>query len=375
MVILEPSIKRDSYRVNAPELFSKTYPEARTRFLDGALAAGFDVSSEALPIAGPEGEELAMDFAVGGSGDADSALVVISGTHGPEGYTGSACQLGFLKSPELQAAYESHRVVLVHAHNPFGFAWMRRTTEGNVDLNRNYVDFSASLRGNPEYDRLHHAFVPADLDDAEAKQELADYREQNGPVAYMAAMLGGQRSHADGLFYGDTKATWSQEKMVSGLQKHLAQQKRVVVIDIHTGLGPYGVPYLVHGYPKTDPRFGVMADIFGEVMRSTAVQEEFDEDLPVDPEGPIVLAMDWVLPGKETFAYVIEYGTYPPDEVLGAHIADNWLHAHGDLNSDQGKAIKAELRRVMYPEFDDWKTMIWDEAVNALEKSARVLSY
>ena len=65
----------------------------------------------------------------------------------------------------------------------------------------------------------------------------------------------------------------------------------------------------MHGYPKTDPRFGVMAEVFGEVMRSTAVQEEFDEDLPVDPEGPIVLAMAWVLPGKETFAYVIEYGT------------------------------------------------------------------
>ena len=108
-------------------------------------------------------------------------------------------------------------------------------------------------------------------------------------------------------------------------------------------------------------------------MRSTAVKEEFDEDLPVDPEGPIVLAMDWVLPGKETFAYVIEYGTYPPNEVLGAHMADNWLHAHGDLDSDQGKAIKAELSAVMYPEFDDWKTMIWDEAVDALNKSAQVL--
>jgi hypothetical protein len=29
----------------------------------------------------------------------------------------------------------------------------------------------------------------------------------------------------------------------------------------------------------------------------------------------------------------------------------------------------------MYPEFDDWKTMIWNEAVDALEKSAKVLSY
>jgi hypothetical protein len=29
----------------------------------------------------------------------------------------------------------------------------------------------------------------------------------------------------------------------------------------------------------------------------------------------------------------------------------------------------------MYPEFDDWKTMIWDEAVDALNKSAQVLRH
>jgi hypothetical protein len=84
--------------------------------------------------------------------------------------------------------------------------------------------------------------------------------------------------------------------------------------------------------------------------------------------------MDWILPDKQTYAFVIEYGTYPPDEVLGAHQQDNWLHAYGDLQSEQGKVIKEELRRVMYPEFDDWKTMIWNEAEDALYKSAKVLS-
>jgi len=355
-------------------LFSTSYAEARARFTDAADASGFSVHSEVLDIEGPTGEALAMDFAVGGPSDAASALVIISGTHGPEGYTGSACQLGFLSSPELRALYASHRVVLVHAHNPYGFAWTRRTTEGNVDLNRNYVDFDQPLRGNPEYDALHDAFVPRELDDAQAKQILADYRATHGDIGYLAAMLGGQRSHADGLFYGDTKPTWSREVMVAGLRRWLSNQKTVLLIDVHTGLGPYGVPYLVHGYPQEDPRFGALDNEFGATMRSTAVKEKFDEDLPVDPEGPIVLAMDWILPDKLTYAFVIEYGTYPPDEVLGAHQKDNWLHAYGDLNSDQGKAIKAELRRVMYPEFDDWKNMIWSEAVDTLEKSARVLA-
>ena len=147
--------------MNAPDLFSKTYAEARSRFIEAASANGFEVTSEVLPIEGPAGEELAMDFAVGGPADAASALVVISGTHGPEGYTGSACQLGFLESSDLRNLFSTHRVVLVHAHNPFGFAWMRRTTEGNVDLNRNYVDFNSSLRGNPEYDRTQRERLPS----------------------------------------------------------------------------------------------------------------------------------------------------------------------------------------------------------------------
>ena len=29
----------------------------------------------------------------------------------------------------------------IHALNPFGFAWLRRVNEDNVDLNRNFQDF------------------------------------------------------------------------------------------------------------------------------------------------------------------------------------------------------------------------------------------
>lgn len=360
--------------MNPSALFSTTYTECRSRFLEAAATAGYRVDSMLHPMKGPEGETLAMDFAVGGAAEAETGLVIISGTHGPEGYTGSACQTGFLLSPELQDLFRGHRVVLVHGHNPFGFAWMRRTNEDNIDLNRNYIDFSQPCPTNPGYSALHDAFVPHDLDDPEAEATLKAYQEEHGLMAYMAAMLGGQHQHADGLFYGGVAPSWSREQMLKGLRNTLAAQKKVVVIDIHTGLGPYGVPYLVHGYDAQDPRFTTMKEAFGEVMRSTAVQEEFDEDLPTSPEGPIVLAMDWMLPDKETYAYVVEYGTFPVDEVLGAHRQDNWLHAHGDLNSEQGKAIKKELRRVMYPEFDDWKASIWEKAVWACHCSAEVLT-
>ncbi|MCZ0942937.1 MAG: M14 family metallopeptidase [Gammaproteobacteria bacterium] len=344
------------------DLFSQTYTEARQRFLDAACAAGAQIDSRILNESGPEGEELAMDFAVFGPGGADAAIVVVSGTHGPEGYCGSACQLGWMSEPDLFTRLSGHRLLLVHAHNPYGFAWMRRTDAENIDLNRNYVDFSSELPGNPGYAQLQDALAPEDLDDPQAAAALAAYEERHGKIAYMAAMMGGQRIDPNGLFFGGTQESWSNRTMTEGLRRHLAQQRTICLLDIHTGLGPYGVPYLVHGYPKEDPRFAAMHDAFGDVMRSTAITEEFDEDLPVDPQGPIVLAMDRLLPGKQTYAYVCEFGTYSTEEVLGAHRADNWLHAHGDFNSAKGKAIKSELRRVMYPEFDDWKQMIWEKA-------------
>ena len=358
----------------ALEFYSKTYAEARQKFLSAARDAGAEVESFVNQNKGPDGEELAMDFAVLGNPNADAALVVISGTHGPEGYCGSGCQVGFLQSDDLREMFADNRVVLVHAHNPFGFAWMRRTTEDNIDLNRNYVDFSEPQVGNPGYDELHEAFVPQDLDDPAAKEKMKAYEDEHGKVAFMAAMMGGQRNHPDGLFFGGTAPAWSNNIMTNGLRKHLANQSTVCVVDFHTGLGPYGVPYLVHGYSADDPRFDVMHNAFGEIMRSVAAKEEFDEELPTDPHGPIVLAMERILPDKTTYAYVVEYGTFPPDEVLGALKADNWLHLHGDLNSENGKAIKKELRRVMYPEFDDWKEMVWDKARWCFDCSAKVLN-
>lgn len=360
--------------MSAAQYFSKSYAEARKRFLEAARSAGAQLDSRTHPEKGPDGEELAMEFAVLGDVNAKAGLVVISGTHGPEGYCGSGCQLALLNDAALLDSLAKYRLVLVHAHNPFGFAWTRRTTEENIDLNRNYVDFSSELGTNQGYEELHDAFVPNSLSDPAADAKMKAYEEEHGKVSFMAAMMGGQRTHSDGLFYGGTKPAWSNATITDGLRKHLFGQDVVAVIDIHTGLGPYGVPYLVHGYSKADERFHDLDAAFGEVMRSTAVKEEFDEDMPTEPQGPIVLAMDRILEGKKAYAYVIEYGTYPPEEVLGAHRADNWLHIHSQPGSEDWTRIKGELRRVMYPEFDDWKEMVWDKARWSIERTDEVLT-
>ena len=40
-------------------------------------------------------------------------------------------------------------LVLLHALNPFGVAWVRRANEENVDLNRNFLDEGETYAGSP----------------------------------------------------------------------------------------------------------------------------------------------------------------------------------------------------------------------------------
>ena len=81
-------------------------------------------------------------------------VIHCSGTHGIEGYLGSAIQLRFLHELFLQQEKQLRtnnvhapptkntpvkKVLLIHAINPYGMRHHRRTNENNVDLNRNVL--------------------------------------------------------------------------------------------------------------------------------------------------------------------------------------------------------------------------------------------
>ena len=126
-----------------------TFPREK-RFL--AAAARLRLPHHALPIhaPSPNDEPLTIDIAVAGPAKPKSALVLSSGVHGVEGLFGSAVQLAFLE--RLSAGWrlpQGAAVVLIHAINPFGFAWRRRFNENNVDLNRNFLLPDEAYTGAP----------------------------------------------------------------------------------------------------------------------------------------------------------------------------------------------------------------------------------
>jgi hypothetical protein len=65
----------------------------------------------------------------------------------------------------------------------------------------------------------------------------------------------------------------------------------------------------------------------------------------------------------------IEVGTQPLEAVITAVRADNWLHARGDVGSEQGRAIKTQIRDAFYGDTDDWKGMVDGQSLLAFRQA------
>jgi hypothetical protein len=175
-------------------LWPETYAEGRAAFLRAVAAAGPSATlcTYPHPLHGPGGEELATDVALVGDPAARGVLLVCTATHGVEGFCGTACLLQWLE--RARALPLGVRAVLVHAINPHGYAWVRRVNEGNIDLNRNFVDH-ARPPANAVYAQAHPFVRPAaDTPEgwAAADAALAEVAAANDLPDAMQTVLGGQ---------------------------------------------------------------------------------------------------------------------------------------------------------------------------------------
>jgi hypothetical protein len=122
------------------KVFSPNYETARQRFRQVAGHIGWQLEVHPIDATDPDGRQLTMDVACSPKNNSENALVVSSGLHGVEGFFGSAVQIGLLeKWGEGSCLAPPFRCVFMHGLNPFGFFWVRRFDENNVDPNRNFL--------------------------------------------------------------------------------------------------------------------------------------------------------------------------------------------------------------------------------------------
>lgn len=350
------------------DCFADTYAEAREKFLAAAREAGAEIESFPHPLTGPSGEALATDVALLGNPGAKKLLITGSATHGVEGFCGSGAQVALMRSGIADRLGDDVALLQIHAQNPHGFAHERRVTEDNVDYNRNFVDFDAPLPENPGYAELHPHLVPSDWDGparAAADAGLKAFIDAHGAWRFQEALSFGQYEHADGLYFGGREPSWSRRTVTGIMARWAGHCSDVGVIDFHTGLGPRGFGELIVTGTADSENYARARDWYGADAKSP----EAGDSVSAIVNGALDEGYIKGLPDARVTFIAIEYGTLPPIEVLAALRADNWLYVHGDPASEQGKAIKRQIRAAFYGEEPQWKADIWQRAEEIVGKA------
>lgn len=222
--------------------FPESYAAARRNFLAAAEAAGGRLHSVRFdPLAGSEGEALAIDVATVGPHAGGPVLVVLSGVHGVEGFAGSVVQRRWLE--RLRNAPPGCAIAFVHAVNPWGFSWRTRCDAGNVDLNRNLVEDFAAIPDNTAYSKIHPILAaPAWTEDAIAAQDTAldAFGALHGAQALTDAMIGGQYTVQKGLNYGGAALAEPVRALCRLVADLATRHAGLVLLDLHTGIAARG---------------------------------------------------------------------------------------------------------------------------------------
>jgi predicted deacylase len=340
-------------------LFSRDYLQARSRFTRAADGLGIRCQRQSIPhpLAGPGGEQLSLDYAWTGNPNAPRVLVTQSAVHGVEGFAGSAIQLDQLLADAQRELPSGLAVLHIHAVNPHGFLNCRRVNEDGVDLNRNFIDFSQPLPANPDYDALRTSLIPESLSDwDQASNRLADYERDWGSTRFHRAVSGGQFNHPQGPFYGGAGPSWSR-KVLEGLftDLKLASRQRIAVLDMHTGLGPFGYGELICDHPPGSEGVAMARRWYGANVAEPALGTSSS----VPKMGLIDFAWQQAFGDKVCFL-TLEFGTYPFVELMESLRRDHALHAAYSSVTEprQLEQVRQSMMRHFNPPATDWQEAV-----------------
>jgi hypothetical protein len=354
--------------------FADRYAQARERFLAAARPCAHAIEAHEHPSKrGAENETLAIDVAALGDPDASSLLVVTSGMHGVEGFAGSGCQVALLHDEVFANAIAQARisVLFVHAVNPYGFSHLRRVNEDNVDVNRNFRDFTTAQLPNVEYAAIHPLVVPDRWPPAiENTQAIGDYLARHGMRRLQAALTSGQAQFADGLFYAGQAPAWSNLVLRGILAHHGRDRARLGWIDLHTGLGPWAHGERIYNGPDEAAPLERARAWYGDDV-TTMYDESSSSSLLTGASFHAALES---CPGAEITGVTLEFGTKPQQDVFNALRAEQWLANHPDADATMQQAIRRQMRDAFHDERDVWKAMVYGQARSTVLQAIRALA-
>ena len=305
----------------------------------------------------PAGNPLSTEVAWFGRRNAPNVYLAVCGTHGQEYFCGVAGFLGWMTSGGPQALDDDVAVCMVHAHNPYGAAWLSRGNENFVDLNRNYMAFDEPVRPNRLYGELYDLLFTQNmsehvLDDAMAR--FYQFLQENDDFEVLTAMGGGQDTHPKGTIYCGKTQEWSTRNLRSIIDEFCGEAERVAIIDWHTGLGEPAVATALEEQPPDTDAFH-----WARKFWNTGEAEKGLEG----PEVPDYVGQVWKgatqdvrALGARAIGTVVEIGTVGNQSVLAALLIDRWLRFEcADPMSPFAVEFRTKMIERLNPSRPEWR--------------------
>lgn len=354
------------------------YFQLRQRFRSVVALTGGELEIHPISPLGPRGEELTVDVGIWGSKKPSRILLHISGTHGVEGYLGSAIQSSFLRdeysSRQLESVAGKQALIMVHGLNPWGMAYLRRVNEKNIDLNRNFLPFNRSdhplPQDPPEYRDLNILLNPQlppsriDPFPLQALRLIAKY----GMPTLKQAIGGGQSNFPLGLYYRGQVETESISILKDILRTYLTGAELVVALEVHSGLGQWAQESIFWPHPSSHP-FSKWLAAHAELP---LIPDIVESGIGFASPGTLQLGVPSLFPETMVVWLLQEFGAYSPLRTLIALRREN-QHQHwggGSINHWS----KAKLVRAFLPNSKDWQQRCLARGKNLLCTGLKLLN-
>lgn len=372
-IVLSPNSKNLTY-------FYETYEECRSNFRKAAqnIIKSHENGQVAwLNLESQQTTDLTIDYCyLPAKNKTEKLIIIISGIHGVEGYTGSAVQQMVLKEIVTQTDFERLGILFIHGLNPYGFKFKRRVTENNVDLNRNcYAGFHGYNSVNKGYTLLNSWLnKKGELNMTQFDQFFFPfYAAQKLAVSskkvLRQAILQGQYQYETGIYFGG-KELESNIEVVTPLVREIAEPyDTVLAIDLHTGYGQRGSLHLFSMTPESIKDKERMQSLFKEYPIDWGDTKDF-----YSVNGEFLKYLEFILTDKLFVAMPFEFGTLDTKSIFGSMRALNNLmienqgYLYGYATERDRKIATKRFVEGFYPSSEMWRS-------KAIEDSRKLFSY
>lgn len=318
-----------------------------------------------------ENSQLMSNAVYIGKQHASKVLVLISGTHGVEGYCGSAIQrflLAKIHQQQIKLPTDTALITL-HALNPWGMFWARRCDHQGIDVNRNFIDFSQLSEKkfsekNSDYQQVLDFLNMSDSQ--QRRQKMHALVAEWGQVRFDEVFSGGQYQSEWAPFYGGRQASFSQGIINDVINTWHLGEREVFVIDLHTGLGPWAYGEIISDHPAASQANHFAKQLFGAALAITEMGESFS----VKKAGLLDYRWHQLMQTQGCFV-TLEFGTYGTDALFETLLNEHlfWRdHSPSGLHDAAYLQQRKAMMNHFFPNDNLWQQAVLFKAWQVVQK-------